>query len=352
MLAAFCIRPFLYMKLSDFYFDLPEELIALYPPAKRTDSRLLCLNRANGEITHRQFPDLIDLIKSDDLLIFNNTRVIPARLFGKKQSGGRVEILLERVTDDHSAVAQIKASKSPKPGSSIIFETDDGEVTALVLNREEGFFSLRFSESVMSLSEKAGHMPLPPYIKRDDELADRERYQTVYGEKKGAVAAPTAGLHFDENLLQAIKEKGVHIAMVTLHVGAGTFQPVRSETIEEHEMHAEYLEVSEEVCEQVRMCKERDGRVIAVGTTSVRCLETAAQSGNIEPYVGDTRIFIYPGYRFNAVDALVTNFHLPESTLIMLVSAMVGTEEILAAYKEAVKEKYRFFSYGDAMFIV
>ena len=339
------------MKLSDFHFDLPEELIALYPPAKRTDSRLLCLNRANGEITHRQFPDLLDLIRPEDLMVFNNTRVIPARLFGKKQSGGRVEILLERVTDDHSAVAQIKASKSPKPGSSIIFETDDGEVTALVVDREEGFFSLRFSESVMSLSEKAGHMPLPPYIKREDELADRERYQTVYGEKKGAVAAPTAGLHFDEGLLQAIRDKGVHTAMVTLHVGAGTFQPVRSETIEEHKMHAEYLEVSEEVCEQVRLCKERGGRVIAVGTTSVRCLETVAQSGNIEPYVGDTRIFIYPGYRFNAVDALVTNFHLPESTLIMLVSAMAGTEEILAAYKEAVKEKYRFFSYGDAMFI-
>lgn len=339
------------MKLSDFHFHLPEELIALYPPAKRTDSRLLCLNRANGEITHRQFPDLLDLIRPEDLMVFNNTRVIPARLFGKKQSGGRVEILLERVTDDHSAVAQIKASKSPKPGSSIIFETDDGEVTALVVDREEGFFSLRFSESVMSLSEKAGHMPLPPYIKREDELADRERYQTVYGEKKGAFAAPTAGLHFDEGLLQAIRDKGVHTAMVTLHVGAGTFQPVRSETIEEHKMHAEYLEVSEEVCEQVRLCKERGGRVIAVGTTSVRCLETAAQSGNIEPYVGDTRIFIYPGYRFNAVDALVTNFHLPESTLIMLVSAMAGTEEILAAYKEAVKEKYRFFSYGDAMFI-
>ena len=339
------------MKLSDFHFDLPEELIALYPPAKRTDSRLLCLNRANGELTHRQFPDLLDLIRPEDLMVFNNTRVIPARLFGKKQSGGRVEILLERVTDDHSAVAQIKASKSPKPGSSIIFETDDGEVTALVVDREEGFFSLRFSESVMSLSEKAGHMPLPPYIKREDELADRERYQTVYGEKKGAVAAPTAGLHFDEGLLQAIRDKGVHTAMVTLHVGAGTFQPVRSDTIEEHQMHAEYLEVSEEVCEQVRLCKERGGRVIAVGTTSVRCLETAAQSGNIEPYVGDTRIFIYPGYRFNAVDALVTNFHLPESTLIMLVSALAGTEEILAAYKEAVKEKYRFFSYGDAMFI-
>jgi len=340
------------MKLSDFHFDLPEELIALYPPAKRTDSRLLCLNKANGELAHRQFPDLLDLINPEDLMVFNNTRVIPARLFGKKESGGRVEILLERVTDDHTAVAQIKASKSPKPGSKIIFETDDGEVTALVVDRDEGFFNLRFSESVMSLSEKAGHMPLPPYIKRDDELADRERYQTVYGEKKGAVAAPTAGLHFDEGLLQAIRNKGVHTAMVTLHVGAGTFQPVRSDTIEEHQMHAEYLEVSEEVCGQVRQCKERGGRVIAVGTTSVRCLETAAQAGNIAPYTGDTRIFIYPGYTFNAVDALVTNFHLPESTLIMLVSALAGTEEILAAYKEAVSEKYRFFSYGDAMFIV
>jgi len=339
------------MKLSDFHFDLPEELIALYPPAKRTDSRLLCLNKANGELAHRQFPDLLDLINPEDLMVFNNTRVIPARLFGKKESGGRVEILLERVTDDHTAVAQIKASKSPKPGSKIIFETDDGEVTALVVDRDEGFFNLRFSESVMSLSEKAGHMPLPPYIKRDDELADRERYQTVYGEKKGAVAAPTAGLHFDEGLLQAIRNKGVHIAMVTLHVGAGTFQPVRSDTIEEHQMHAEYLEVSEEVCGQVRQCKERGGRVIAVGTTSVRCLETAAQAGNIAPYTGDTRIFIYPGYTFNAVDALVTNFHLPESTLIMLVSALAGTEEILAAYKEAASEKYRFFSYGDAMFI-
>ena len=339
------------MKLSDFHFDLPEELIALYPPAKRTDSRLLCLNKANGELAHRQFPDLLDLINPEDLMVFNNTRVIPARLFGKKESGGRVEILLERVTDDHTAVAQIKASKSPKPGSKIIFETDDGEVTALVVDRDEGFFNLRFSESVMSLSVKAGHMPLPPYIKRDDELADRERYQTVYGEKKGAVAAPTAGLHFDEGLLQAIRNKGVHTAMVTLHVGAGTFQPVRSDTIEEHQMHAEYLEVSEEVCGQVRQCKERGGRVIAVGTTSVRCLETAAQAGNIAPYTGDTRIFIYPGYTFNAVDALVTNFHLPESTLIMLVSALAGTEEILAAYKEAVSEKYRFFSYGDAMFI-
>ena len=339
------------MKLSDFHFDLPEELIALYPPAKRTDSRLLCLNKANGELAHRQFPDLLDLINPEDLMVFNNTRVIPARLFGKKESGGRVEILLERVTDDHTAVAQIKASKSPKPGSKIIFETDDGEVTALVVDRDEGFFNLRFSESVMSLSEKAGHMPLPPYIKRDDELADRERYQTVYGEKKGAVAAPTAGLHFDEGLLQAIRNKGVHTAMVTLHVGAGTFQPVRSDTIEEHQMHAEYLEVSEEVCGQVRQCKERGGRVIAVGTTSVRCLETAAQAGNIAPYTGDTRIFIYPGYTFNAADALVTNFHLPESTLIMLVSALAGTEEILAAYKEAVSEKYRFFSYGDAMFI-
>jgi S-adenosylmethionine:tRNA ribosyltransferase-isomerase len=340
-----------FMKLSDFHFDLPEELIALYPPVNRTDSRLLCINRESGELTHKGFPDLLDLLYPDDLMVFNNTRVIPARLFGKKETGGLVEILLERVMDDYRAVAQVKASKSPKPGSQLIFATEEGDVTALVEDREEGFFTLKFSETVMSLSEKVGHMPLPPYIKREDELSDRERYQTVFGEKKGAVAAPTAGLHFDDALLKSILDKGVHTAMVTLHVGAGTFQPVRADTIEEHQMHAEFLEVSEEVCEQVRQCRKRGGRVIAVGTTSVRCLETAAQSGVIEPYKGDTRIFIYPGYHFNAVDAMVTNFHLPESTLIMLVSAFAGREHILAAYGAAVKEKYRFFSYGDAMFI-
>jgi S-adenosylmethionine:tRNA ribosyltransferase-isomerase len=339
------------MKLSDFHFDLPGELIAHYPPVNRTDSRLLCLEKESGIITHRHFPDLMALIQPDDLMVFNNTRVIPARLFGRKDSGGQVEVLLERVVGENSAVAQIRSSKSPKPGSRLVFESESREVTAEVTGRDEGFFNLTFSLPVMELAEGSGHMPLPPYIKRDDEPADRERYQTVYGNKKGAVAAPTAGLHFDDALIQAIKGKGVETAMVTLHVGAGTFQPVRTDIIEEHEMHAEYLEVSTEVCEQVRRCKGRGGRVIAVGTTSVRCLETAAQSGEINPFQGDTRIFIYPGYKFQVVDALVTNFHLPESTLIMLVSAFAGRENILAAYVEAVKEKYRFFSYGDAMFI-
>lgn len=339
------------MKLSDFHFDLPEDLIAHYPALRRTDSRLLCLNKESGELRHRLFPDLLDMLQPEDLMIFNNTRVIPARLFGKKESGGQVEVLLERVMDEHRAVAQIKASKSPGPGSKILFEVEGEEVFAQVEGREEGFFTLCFSQSVMSLSEKAGHMPLPPYIKREDELADRDRYQTVYGVKKGAVAAPTAGLHFDDEFLAAIQNKGVSSAMVTLHVGAGTFQPVRTETIEEHRMHAEFVEVNEEVCRQVKQCRERGGRVVAVGTTSVRCLETAARSGEIMPFKGDTRIFIYPGYQFKAVDALLTNFHLPESTLIMLVSAFAGRENILAAYREAVKEKYRFFSYGDAMFI-
>jgi len=339
------------MKLSDFHFDLPEELIALYPSANRTDSRLLCLDKESGDISHRQFPDLIELIQPCDLIVFNNTRVIPARLFGRKESGGQVEVLLERIVGENSAVAQIRSSKSPKPGSQLVFECESREVTAEVTGRDEGFFNLTFSIPVMKFADESGHMPLPPYIKREDDLADRERYQTVYSEKKGAVAAPTAGLHFDEGLLQAIRKKGVETAMVTLHVGAGTFQPVRTDVIEEHQMHAEYLEVSQQVCEQVRQCKSRGGCVIAVGTTSVRCLESAAHSGEINPYQGDTQIFIYPGYEFKIVDALVTNFHLPESTLIMLVSALAGRENILAAYTEALKEKYRFFSYGDAMFV-
>jgi len=339
------------VKLSDFHFDLPEALIAHYPTANRTDSRLLCMDRASGAVSHRRFPDLLDQLQPDDLMVFNNTRVIPARLFGTKATGGQVEVLLERVTGDNQAVAQIRASKSPKPGSILLFETDGMKYEAEVLGRDEGFFLLRFSAPVMTIAEKAGHMPLPPYIQRADELADRERYQTVYGTKQGAVAAPTAGLHFDESLMAAIREKGVETAMVTLHVGAGTFQPVRTETIEEHTMHAEFLEVNEQVCDQVNACRLRGGRVIAVGTTSVRCLETAAASGEMQPYLGDTRIFIYPGYDFHAVDALVTNFHLPESTLIMLVSAFAGRENVLDAYAEAVREQYRFFSYGDAMFI-
>ena len=339
------------MKLSDFHFDLPEELIALHPPENRTDSRLLHLDRESGQISHRHFPDLLDLLLPNDLMVFNNTRVIAARIFGQKETGGKVEILLERVLDEFRALAQIRASKSPQPGSTLLIPTPEGESSAVVQGREDDFFILEFAEPVIVVSEKAGHMPLPPYIKREDESSDFERYQTVYGEKEGAVAAPTAGLHFDEPLLEAIKAKGVDIAKVTLHVGAGTFQPVRTNVIEEHKMHAEYLEVSEAVCDQVNACRERGGRVIAVGTTSVRCLETAAKSGEIRPYTGDTRIFIYPGYEFRAVDGLITNFHLPESTLIMLVSAFAGRENILEAYRTAVKESYRFFSYGDAMFI-
>jgi len=339
------------MKLSEFHFDLPEELIALHPPENRTDSRLLHLDRKSGQISHRYFPDLLDLLHPNDLMVFNNTRVIAARIFGQKETGGKVEILLERVLDELRALAQIRASKSPKPGGTLLIPTPEGESSAVVEGREDDFFILKFAEPVIAVSEKAGHMPLPPYIKREDESSDFDRYQTVYGEKEGAVAAPTAGLHFDEPLLEAIKAKGVDIAKVTLHVGAGTFQPVRTSVIEEHKMHAEYLEVSEAVCNQVNACRERGGRVIAVGTTSVRCLETAAQSGEIRPYTGDTRIFIYPGYEFRAVDGLITNFHLPESTLIMLVSAFAGRENILEAYRSAVKENYRFFSYGDAMFI-
>jgi len=338
------------MKRSDFYFDLPEELIAHYPPEKRTDSRLLCISRKTGDVSHRQFTDFPALLNPGDLLVFNNTRVIPARLFGQKESGGKVEVLLERVMAENQILAQVRASKTPKTGSTIIFTAD---AKAEVLGREGEFFILAFPETVdlMQLLDEIGHMPLPPYIKREDELLDKERYQTVYGEKQGAVAAPTAGLHFDEALLAEIEAKGIETAKVTLHVGAGTFQPVRTELIEEHKMHAEYLEVDETVCAKVNACRARGGRVIAVGTTSVRCLETASQSGEISPYKGDSSIFIYPGYEFKSVDALLTNFHLPESTLIMLVSTLAGRENILKAYNEAIKEQYRFFSYGDATFI-
>lgn len=338
------------MKLSDFHFDLPEELIAHYPPVNRTDSRLLCIDRGTGDIKHRQFTDFISLLKPEDLLVFNNTRVIPARLFGHKESGGKVEVLLERVMANNQILAQVRVSKAPKPSSFIIFSAT---AKAEILGREGDFFILAFPENLalMSLLDEIGHMPLPPYIKRDDELSDRERYQTVYSEKQGAVAAPTAGLHFDEALIEEIVNKGIATAKVTLHVGAGTFQPVRSEKIEDHDMHSEYLEVEQEVCEKVNACRARGGRVIAIGTTAVRCLETASRSGEILPYKGDTDIFIYPGYEFKSVDALLTNFHLPESTLIMLVSAFSNRDNILRAYNEAIKEKYRFFSYGDATFI-
>ncbi|WP_068828151.1 tRNA preQ1(34) S-adenosylmethionine ribosyltransferase-isomerase QueA [Pseudomonas sp. BMS12] len=338
------------MRVADFHFDLPDALIARHPLAERRGSRLLVLEGTSGALAHREFPDLLDYLQPGDLMVFNDTRVIPARLFGQKASGGKLEILIERVLDEQRVLAHVRASKSPKPGTLIHIE-GGGEAEMLV--RHDALFELRFSEPVLPLLERVGHMPLPPYIDRADEASDRERYQTVYSDrdKAGAVAAPTAGLHFDEGLLEAIRGKGIDTAFVTLHVGAGTFQPVRVERIEDHHMHREWLEVSQGVVGAVRACKARGGRVVAVGTTSVRSLESAARDGELKAFSGDTDIFIYPGRPFHVVDALVTNFHLPESTLLMLVSAFAGYPETMAAYAEAVREQYRFFSYGDAMFI-
>ena len=336
------------MRVSDFQFELPDRLIARHPLPERRSSRLLCLDGPSGELIHRQFSDLLDYLRPGDLMVFNNTRVIPARLFARKATGGQLEVLVERVLDDHRVLAHVRSSKSPKPGSRIVLEDDSG---ATMLARHDALFELEFDEPVLPLLERIGHMPLPPYIDRPDESADRERYQTVYAQKAGAVAAPTAGLHFDNELLQAIEAKGVATVQVTLHVGAGTFQPVRVERLEDHHMHSEWLEVSQQVVEAVNACKARGGRVVAVGTTSVRSLESAAREGQLKAFSGDTDIFIYPGRPFHVVDALVTNFHLPESTLLMLVSAFAGYRETMAAYQAAVDNDYRFFSYGDAMFI-
>ena len=354
----FCLKsPLLPMHLSDFRYDLPDELIAHFPSAERTGSRLLCMQRSTGAVEHKQFKDLVDFLRPEDLLVFNDTRVIPARLLGQKASGGKIEVMIERVLSDTEALAQIRASKSPKPGAMLRFPGPSGSVlNALVLGREGEFFHLRFeiNAPLTDALELFGHIPLPPYIKRQDELEDRERYQTVYSDKLGAVAAPTAGLHFDEGLLQRIRALGVDMAYVTLHVGSGTFQPVRVDNVLEHHMHSERIDISASVCAQIRACKARGGRVIAVGTTSVRTLESAAKLAVgelIAPYAGETDIFIYPGYEFQVVDAMVTNFHLSESTLMMLVSAFAGREHIMAAYKVAVEQRYRFFSYGDAMLL-
>jgi S-adenosylmethionine:tRNA ribosyltransferase-isomerase len=338
------------MQLTDFHYDLPPELIAFQPLAERTASRLLILDSVNGECHDGHFTDVLDLIQPEDLLVFNNTRVIPARLHGEKASGGKIEVLVERLTDAHNALAHIRASKAPKPGTRLRLENAiDAEVTG----RQGDLFEVRFmhTESALSLLEQYGHIPLPPYIEREDTLADRERYQTVFAQQPGAVAAPTAGLHFDQNLLDALQRKGVQAAAVTLHVGAGTFQPVRVQDLSKHVMHAEYVEVSQEVCDAVAACHARGGRVVAVGTTSVRSLESAARDGVLKPFQGDTRLFITPGYQFRAVDVMITNFHLPESTLLMLVSAFAGYENIKQAYQHAVRQQYRFFSYGDAMLI-
>ena len=341
------------MQLSDFQFHLPDELIAQYPPEQRGSSRLLCLERAAGKFRDQVFTELPGLLKQEDLLVFNNTRVIPARLFAQKASGGKVEILVERVLDEDTMLCQLKASKSPGAGSHI--QLEDGSAL-LVLERQDNFYKLGNtspgSGSLLQKIETLGHMPLPPYIKREDEQIDAERYQTIYARHAGAVAAPTAGLHFSEQIMEQLKQQGIRTAFVTLHVGAGTFQPVRAEKVEDHKMHCEWFCVDDTVCEQVRLTRESGGRVIAVGTTSVRCLESACdENGEISPFTGDTNIFIYPGYTFRCVDALITNFHLPESTLLMLVSALAGKQNILRAYRHAVDESYRFFSYGDAMFI-
>ena len=338
------------LKRSDFQFLLPQGLIAQQPLSQRSDSRLLRLSKSGGRFDDGYILDLPDLLREGDLLVFNNTRVIPARLFGRKETGGRVEIMLERMVDDSECLAQLRVSKSPREGSIIILE-DDSQME--VTGREGSFFKLRLVGGALGEKlEKLGHMPLPPYIVREDTLEDRERYQTVYARHPGAVAAPTAGLHFDDVLLDQIESRGVERVEVTLHVGAGTFQPVRCDDIEDHRMHAERLEVSARVCEAVERARSRGGRVIAVGTTAVRSLETAASGGTLEPYAGDSRIFIYPGYQFRVIDGLLTNFHLPESTLLMLVCALAGTDQTLAAYQHAVAMRYRFFSYGDAMLVL
>ncbi|MFQ3250910.1 MAG: S-adenosylmethionine:tRNA ribosyltransferase-isomerase [Glaciecola sp.] len=341
------------MKLSDFYFDLPEHLIAKHPTEQRTQSRLLHLSGNSGEVEHKQFSNIVDLLNAGDLLIFNNTRVIPARLHGTKASGGKVEVLIERILNDGSAMAHIRSSKSPKSGAVLTME---GGLQIEMLGRDDALFHIKFlsDENVFDLLEKFGHMPLPPYIDRPDEDADKERYQTVYNEKPGAVAAPTAGLHFDEDILSKIEAKGVDFAFVTLHVGAGTFQPVRVENITDHKMHSEYAEVSQDVVDKVLATKKAGGRVIAVGTTSVRSIESAAQAtsdGLISEFMSDTNIFIFPGYEFKLIDAMLTNFHLPESTLMMLISAFAGRDNVMHAYAQAIEQEYRFFSYGDAMFI-
>nr|Q0HWR0.1 RecName: Full=S-adenosylmethionine:tRNA ribosyltransferase-isomerase; AltName: Full=Queuosine biosynthesis protein QueA [Shewanella sp. MR-7] len=340
------------MRVTDFSFDLPDELIARYPMAQRNASRLLTLDGNTGTLADKQFTDLLGMINPGDLMVFNNTRVIPARLFGQKASGGKLEILVERMLDDKRILAHVRSSKSPKVDSIIHL---DGGYEMKMAARHDALFELELLSdlTILEVLEAVGHMPLPPYIDRPDEDADKERYQTVYNQNPGAVAAPTAGLHFDDAMLEALKAKGVNIAFVTLHVGAGTFQPVRVDNVLEHKMHSEWANVPQDVVDLIVQTKAAGKRVVAVGTTSVRSLESAARAseGELKAFSGDTDIFIYPGYQFQIVDAMITNFHLPESTLIMLVSAFAGFDHVMAAYQHAITQKYRFFSYGDAMFV-
>ncbi len=339
------------MKRSDFHYELPAELIAQAPLPERSASRLLVVPPAPAPLVDSGIRGLPELLQPGDLLVFNDTRVIPARLYGHKASGGRVEILIERLLSNNEALAQVGASKSPKPGSRITLEAG-GE--AEVLTRDGGFYQLRFDidGALVDWLQRAGRMPLPPYIHRDPDAADQERYQTVFAREAGAVAAPTAGLHFDQGLLDGLRVRGVDFGHVTLHVGAGTFQPVRVDDLSEHRMHSEWLSVGAPLVAQIEKTRAAGGRVVAVGTTVVRALESAtAEDGQLRPYAGETTIFILPGYRIHSVDALLTNFHLPESTLLMMVSAFAGKERIMAAYRHAIEARYRFFSYGDAMLL-
>lgn len=337
------------MRRTDFHYDLPPDLIAQRPLAERGGARMLTLEGSGFQLRDRMFTDLPQLLRPNDLLVFNNTRVMRARLFGRKDTGGKVEILIERLLGPDEATAHVRASKSPKPGSLI--DVTGGACLQVIL-REGALYRLRALDATFAeIMSRYGHIPLPPYIQRPDDVTDEFRYQTLVASRDGAVAAPTAGLHFDAQMLQRLVDLGVGRAEVTLHVGAGTYQPVRVDDLDRHEMHAEWLEVDEELCKRIEVVRKFGGRVVAVGTTSVRSLETAAADGQLKPYRGDSRLFIRPGYRFRVVDAMVTNFHLPESTLLMLVAAFVGYEPMMNAYRHAVEERYRFFSYGDAMFL-
>lgn len=339
------------MQLSQYDYDLPQQLIAQVPLAERTHSRLLVLDKQTDRLCDATFSDLLTYLKPGDCLVLNDTKVIPARLYGQKPTGGKVEILIERVIDAQHALAFIKASKAPSPGTTLLL-ADDKVLT--IDGRQDNLFQLSCAADIdfETLLLAHGHMPLPPYIQRQDQAADKIRYQTVYAEHSGAVAAPTAGLHFDEALLQACTAAGIDRVRLTLHVGAGTFQPVRVQDIRQHVMHREWCQIDADSAAKINATKQRGGRIIAVGTTSVRCLETAAQNGQLQAYEGETQLFIYPGYPFQIIDGLITNFHLPQSSLLMLVSAFAGYAFTMQAYQHAISQAYRFFSYGDAMLIV
>jgi S-adenosylmethionine:tRNA ribosyltransferase-isomerase len=337
--------------LADFFYELPSELIATYPTAERTESRLLCLNRRTKNLAHKNFKNILELINPGDLLVLNDTQVIPARLLAHKPTGGKVEILIERIITENRIVTYLKSNKTLRRGTQIQLENG---IRLEIVARHDNLFELLFLDkvtSILDLLNTIGHVPLPPYLQRPDEMFDKERYQTIFARHPGAIAAPTAGLHFDETLLNQLQEKGVNIAFITLHVGSGTFQSVRAEHIAEHRMHAEYVSVSPAVCKKIKETKQNCKRIIAVGTTTVRSLETAAISGVIKPFRGETQLFIYPGFSFHCVDALVTNFHLPQSTLLMLVCAFADHQFVMQAYQHAIFHKYRFFSYGDALWI-